>query len=456
MAERQALKSRSRDRDDDRDERRSSRPRDRDDDRPRSGGGLKRSSRSGGGKWGGYQERTREQLKARAEQTGGKFDTYFQNGIEIYRPKDGENTIRYLPPGWSPAEHYGFDVWVHSFIGQDGSSYLCLDRMKKEHCPICAASKEAKDAGDEDEAKQLSATKRVIAWVLDRNENVGRDGPKPRVYSQSWSFDRDIAALCDTKKGAIYIDNEEEGYDVSFRKTGKALNTRYIGVQIDRDPSPVCEDPDEQLAVLDYISENPLPDILKFFSAEHLQKVIEGTSEPKDEDLDDEKDRGRGRSRDRDDDRPTRRRTSRDRDEVDERSARRTTRERDRDEEEEAPRERTHRGRDDAREEEDRPRGRGRSTRDDREEDEQAPRSRRGRDEADEPDEKPRRTSSRDAEADDRPARRRSRDEDDDKPSRTRGRASSRDEVDEPESYEEDAVEEPEDEPEDRPTRRRR
>lgn len=454
MAQRQALKSRSRDRDDDRDERRSSRSRDRDDDRPRSGGGLKRSSRGGGAKWGGYQERTREQVKARAEQTGGKFDTYFQNGIEIYRAKDGENTIRYLPPGWSPAEHYGFDVWVHSFIGQDGSSYLCLDRMKKEHCPICAASKEAKDAGDDEEAKQLSATKRVIAWVLDRNENVGRDGPKPRVYSQSWSFDRDIAALCDTKKGAIYIDNEEEGYDVSFRKTGKALNTRYIGVQIDRDPSPVCEDPDEQLAVLDYITENPLPDILKFFSAEHLQKVIDGSSEPKDEDLDDKDDRGGGRSRDRDDDRPARRRTSRDRDEE-ERPARRT-RERDRDEEEEEPRGRVHRGRDDTREEEDRPRGRSRTTRDDREEDEPAPRSRRGRDEEDEPDEKPRRTSSRDAEDDDRPARRRSRDEDDDKPSRTRGRTSSRDEVDEPESYEEEAVEEPEDEPDDRPTRRRR
>lgn len=430
MAQRAALKSRSRDDDD------------RDDERPRSGG-LKRSSRGssgrgGGTKWGGYQERTREQVKARAEQTGGKFDSYLMQGIEMYRAKDGENTIRYLPPTWSPAEHYGYDVWVHGFIGTDGSSFLCLDKMKKERCPICVAAKEAKDAGDDEEAKQLSATKRVITWVLDRDENIGKDGPTPKVYSQSWSFDRDIAALCDTKKGAILIDHPEEGYDVSFRKKGKALATRYIGVQIDRDPSPICEDEDDQAKVLAYIEENPLPDTLKFYSAEHLQKVIEGSVEPKDEDLDDDKD-----------EKPRRGRRDKD-EEEDERPARRRTRERDRDEEEEdEPRGRTHRGRDDE------SRSRSRSTRDDREEDERPSRSRRDKDEEDEPDERPRRTRSRDAEDDERPARRRSRDEDEDKPSRTRGRASSRDEVDEPEPDEEDAVEEGVEEEDERPTRRR-
>lgn len=453
MAARERVSSRGRSRD-----------RDDEDDKPRARSGLSRSSDRGGSgrRKGGfvYQKRTPEQVKARAEQTGGRFDSYLQQGIDMYRPKDGENTIRYLPPTWSPAEHYGYDVWVHGFIGTDGSSYLCLDKMKKEHCPICAAAKEAKDAGDDEEAKALTPNKRVIAWVLDRDENIGKDGPKPQVYSQSWSFDRDIAALCDTKKGALYIDNDEEGYDVTFRKKGKALNTRYFGMQIDRDASPICEDQADQDAVIAYIEENPLPDVLKFFSAEHLQKVIEGTSEPKDEDLD-EKDDDKGgrrssrRDRDDEDDKPRGRSRRDDKDEeVDERPARRRTRDRD-EEPEEEPRGRVHRGRDDARdEEEERPRGRSRSSRDDREEDERPSRSRRDKDEEDEPDEKPRRTRSRDAEADDRPARGRSRDEDDDKPSRTRGRTSSRDEVDEPEPDEEDAVEEPEDEPDDRPARR--
>lgn len=419
---------------------------------------AREGSRRSAGKWQGYAKRTPDQIKKRAEQTGGRYDSFLKTGVDMFRPKSGDNTLRYLPPTWENPQHYGYDVWVHAYVGVDESSYLCPAKMLNKPCPICDAAKEAKDSGDEEEYKGLKPTNRVLAYVLDRDEEIPKKAtPTPLIYSQSWSFDRDIAALSDTKGGALYIDHPEDGYDVTFKKRGQGLNTRYIGVQIDRDPSPICEDEKDQQAVLDLIAEKPIPDMLKFYPAEHLRKVIEGTSEQKDEDLDKDEDndegseaaedrRRGGRSRSRDEEEVEREepRSRRARDEEEERP-RRETRERvrPRDEEEEAPRERTHRGRDDSRdEEEERPRRGSRertSGRRDEEDEERPARTTRSRDdeEVDRPS-RGRRTA-RD-EDEERPARRgrEPRDVEDEEPHGSRGRRTSRDEEAEPEPEEEE------------------
>src|ERR1700693_6132381 len=86
-----------------------------------------------------YTPRDPDKVKERAEQTGSRFDSPFIDRFDTFRPKVGDNLIRILPPTWDDHDHYGFDIWVHSYIGPDNGTYLCLNKMQNKPCPICKA-----------------------------------------------------------------------------------------------------------------------------------------------------------------------------------------------------------------------------------------------------------------------------------------------------------------------------
>jgi gp32 DNA binding protein like len=232
-----------------------------------------------------YKPRDADATRRRAERTGGRFDSPFKGNFDTWRPRQGLNTIRILPPTWDGFEHFGYTIWVHGYIGQDNSTYLCRYKMEGKKCPICRAAKEARDSGDE-EAKQLAPTEKVVCWILDRKE----DKEQPQLFMMSWSMDRDITdQSIDKKTGKILlIDHDEEGYDLSFTRHGQGLNTRYSGYQFDRDPSPILDDAKEQDGVLEFVTSNPIPDTLLYHSVEHLDNVLAGGVVEKDEDLDEE------------------------------------------------------------------------------------------------------------------------------------------------------------------------
>jgi len=247
-----------------------------------------------------YQPRSPRAFKKRAERQGGRFDSPFKGNFDSFTAKQGENSVRILPPSWDGAhDDYGYTVWMHGWVGADGSSYLCpfktvlpkrlMERLKMPRkCPICAASKRAKDDGDDDEARQLTATEKVVCWVVDRADEPNLAA---KLWTMSWSMDREINAQCwDNKKPdkALLLDHPDEGYDLQFRRTGVKLNTRYVGLKLDRDPSPISGDSDLQEEILAFVQENPIPDLLKFYDTAHLEGVISGTAEEKDEELEGE------------------------------------------------------------------------------------------------------------------------------------------------------------------------
>jgi hypothetical protein len=192
---------------------------------------------------------------------------------------------------------------MHRFIGSDSSNYICLNKMKGKHCPACAEQKAAKDGGEEDEAKQLAYAKRCWVWIIDRADKT----ETPQIWDMSWSQDRDISGLTYFKSGKVLlIDHPDDGYDVIVKKTGSGLKTKY-SFNIERDSSPISDDEEKQEEILNYIQEHPIPTVLNFFSADHIAKKLEGTTEERDEDLDDDdetprKRRAGKRSRDEDED----------------------------------------------------------------------------------------------------------------------------------------------------------
>src|SRR3990172_2178916 len=193
----------------DRDSRRS---RDDDDDRGGRGGG---STRRGGVAF-EYRSRDPDRTRARAEAGSGN-DSYLKDDVRIYKPVEGLNELRILPPTWDGAEHYGGDIHVHFNIGPDNAAYLCLWKMKNKPCPVCDERKNAMAEGDADYASELRASQRVVQYVLDRKKE--REGAM--VWSIGKRMDQDILRLCTDPKTneTLEIDKPDDGYDLSFTRS---------------------------------------------------------------------------------------------------------------------------------------------------------------------------------------------------------------------------------------------
>jgi len=239
-------------------------------------------------------ERTSEDISRKASEGTRDYDSIFKSGIPIFKAKEGENCIRILPSTWDEPD-WDYIIYFHRNVGPDEVTYLCLDKMKGEPCPVCEAQR---GAADKEEADALRVSKGAICWIIDRDDE--RTGPQ--IWQMPFAKVRnEIYARSTDKKtrAPILVDDPEEGFDIVFNRVGTTINTDYKAVEIVRDPSPIHEDQKLQDKWLDYITENPLPSVLHFYEAEHIEKVLFGkkSARHKEEEPEEETGTVRGRRR---------------------------------------------------------------------------------------------------------------------------------------------------------------
>jgi hypothetical protein len=215
-----------------------------------------------------YRARSTTAWEKRADQQAGAFIGFVKDQYKQLEVSD-DNYGRILPPTWTDPvpEHYGLDIWVHFSVGPLNATVLCPLKMRMKPCPICHDRQLKEESGRED-VSELKPKRRVLVWWLDRkNESLGA-----QYVALPWTLDRDIAVVCqDPGTGELYyIDDPYNGYNVFFKREGKGLNTKYIGIQLDRKPSEVSD------AVLNYIIENPLPEILLWRDYNELKDLYSG------------------------------------------------------------------------------------------------------------------------------------------------------------------------------------
>jgi len=239
-----------------------------------------------------YKGRDFKTAKERSERRGGSWESIFKAGVDSWRPKEGDNQIRILPI--PDSEHYAVQVWTHDRIGPDNSQFVCPRKMSNKPCAICDKAKESRDAGETDEAKELGVKEHWVAWVVDREE----DEETPKLYTMSITQDTTLVGLClNNKNGSVLlIDHPDKGFDVMIKRVGKQINTKYI-FSIDRDSTPINEDKKVQQEILDFVSENPVEDLLVIRPSSYLKNAMIGSVEERDEDLDEEEARPRKKRR---------------------------------------------------------------------------------------------------------------------------------------------------------------
>lgn len=235
-----------------------------------------------------YKKRTKDDLKERANMKGGNYDTYIKPKFKQWKPKDGKNLIRILPPTWDDARHYGLDIFVNFSIGADNQAYLSLSKHGKGADPLEEARREAQREGDKDLAKALSPSQRILYWIIDRND----EDEGPILWAAPFTFDKSLSNLCideDTKE-VIFIDDPAKGHDVRFYKEGSGLTTKYDPSKMKvLAESPIADDEGLEQDWLDFIQDNPLPEVLNFYDYDHIKGTFDGQAGRKDEDEDVEK-----------------------------------------------------------------------------------------------------------------------------------------------------------------------
>lgn len=222
-----------------------------------------------------YKTRDKAQLEKQATRKGNVYDGAFQSKFKVVGTKPGKSyRFRIMPPTWESAEHFAYDVFVHKQIGADNARFVCLQKHGGNPCPPCEEEAELKREGQKDEAYQIKAKANSAMWVVDRDhEDLG-----PQIWAPSWMVNRDICAVSidpETNE-ALWIDDPENGYDISFKVEQDGVYPKVIGLQVSRRSTPLSNDPAQAEKWLAYITEHPIPDTLDIKEYEYIAKVLSG------------------------------------------------------------------------------------------------------------------------------------------------------------------------------------
>ena len=164
-----------------------------------------------------------DKLKKAADELGsGKY----------WKPKEGKNIIRILPP-WNDEGLFYFEAALH-YGFKDGAktkAYPCL-AMYEQECPICEfAKKLAKE--DKQMAGGITSRKKFYANIIDRNSN------NVMIWGFSMKVLRTLLAYVQDPDWGDFTD-PEEGHDIVVERTGSGkLDTKYE-VRIKPKPSEIC------------------------------------------------------------------------------------------------------------------------------------------------------------------------------------------------------------------------
>jgi len=197
----------------------------------------------------------------------------FNGDINFLELKEGKNRIRILPPtkDWPD---YEFKIFRHYNVGLDGKqSVLCPKRTfpnSNYKCPICEANQalyKSKDKDDKELAKQLYATERNFANVL----NLDEEAEPKNVYVLSYGFTISnliVKKISDPDYGDIT--DLETGFNINIEKDKNRGGQPTYQVEVKKQ----CAAPEfdiEQVVKLNEIYKTIIP-------YEGLKMVLEGES----------------------------------------------------------------------------------------------------------------------------------------------------------------------------------
>ena len=170
-----------------------------------------------------------------------------RRGINYWKPKEGDNRVRVLPP-WTDQGEWGFkwwrEWWIHFNVGPDSRRFACPKKLGVGPCYICEQVAVLRDGDetDKDMAGDLAAGRQYYINIIDLKEPKNDDGtPKVQLYTAGITvFKEMVDYFCDPQWGDF--SDPEDGFVVVIKRTGTGKkNTRY-SVRLDKNRSKLEQD----------------------------------------------------------------------------------------------------------------------------------------------------------------------------------------------------------------------
>lgn len=198
-------------------------------------------------------------------------------GRSFWKPEDGRNRIRILPPKGDDGE-FSKEVSRHFNVAKFPMN--CRKDLDKK-CPICDAVASlfaTKDPGDMELAKKIRAKKQWVMNIVD----VKNSDKKPLVF---WSgpmiYDQILSYFADDEWGDI--SDPKKGYDLIIEKTGEGLDTDYK-LRTAKDSTELEDSKKLTKASSD------LNDLVEYPSEKEMENALNGQGSGDDSSDDDEED----------------------------------------------------------------------------------------------------------------------------------------------------------------------
>lgn len=155
---------------------------------------------------------------------------------KFWKPKEGKNVIRILPP-WSDAETFYKEVPYHWNVTSDKKGFTCRSVIGKK-CYICEVIQELSESSspaDQKRAQDLMATTRMLYNIVDMdNQSAGI-----QLYASGEKILQELLShYVDTEWGNFT--HYRKGYDVIIHREGTGLSTKYT-LRLKRNPSPIAD-----------------------------------------------------------------------------------------------------------------------------------------------------------------------------------------------------------------------
>lgn len=177
-------------------------------------------------------------IKEKLERTGINRPYYIRPDVPLYKVKEGDNYIRILPPV-GEMDDFALDVWVHSFLGPERGSYLCVEKtntlpqLKRRRCVLCDFYRRMQGR-NEDLARSLAPRRRSLYWILDVSDKPQSEDPL--VFDAPYrQVAEEILMRCiDRRTGEIIdISDVEEGREIIFRMSRQGRRfPEYRGIEL--------------------------------------------------------------------------------------------------------------------------------------------------------------------------------------------------------------------------------
>jgi len=154
-------------------------------------------------------------------------------GITAFKSQMNDNFIRIMPPK-DPKMFWAREVYIHSEIGANRATFLCMNKMFGKPCPVCEYVEQLKTQNLNPEAiKPLYARKRFLMFVYDvRDDSTIAKGL--RWYDAPGKLVSEIILKSKDKRTKAVVDvcDPVEGRDIEFVRKGQGLKTDYAGIDL--------------------------------------------------------------------------------------------------------------------------------------------------------------------------------------------------------------------------------